>query len=92
MTQEKILEFFIEKKKADGLSFDTDLFKGGYIDSLFALEMVVYLEDTFHIRLRNADISEANFRTIDAIAAVVDSAVKEAAATGKAGVRAWKRR
>ncbi|MEA4824990.1 MAG: acyl carrier protein [Clostridiaceae bacterium] len=92
MTQEKILEFFKEKKKADGLSFDTDLFKGGYIDSLFALEMVVYLEDTFRIRLRNTDINEENFRTIDAIAAVVDSAVKEAAVTGKPAIKGWEKR
>lgn len=80
MIQEQILEFFREKKKADALGFDTDLFQGGYIDSLFALEMVVYLENTFHIRLRNADINEANFRTIDSIAAVVERAQKEAPA------------
>ncbi len=83
MTEEKILDFFREKKKADGLTFDTDLFRGGYIDSLFALEMVVYLESTFGIKLRNADISEENFRTIHSIAAVVDRAVKEAAAGEK---------
>ena len=78
MIQEQILEFFREKKKAEGLAFDTDLFKGGYIDSLFALEMVIYLEETFHIKLRNDDINEENFRTIDAIAAVVERTQNEA--------------
>ena len=74
MIQEKILEFFREKKRAEGLAYDTDLFKGKFIDSLFALEMVLYLEDTFHIKLRNDDINEENFRTIDAIAATVERA------------------
>ncbi len=87
--QEQILEFFREKKKADGLAYDTDLFKGGYIDSLFALEMVVYLEDTFHIRLRNEDISEENFRTIDAIAATVE---RTQAAPPPEKPRRWGRR
>lgn len=71
MIEEKILEFFKAKGKASGLESDTDLFKGGYINSLFALEMVVYLEKAFKIRIANAEITEDNFRTISSIAAVV---------------------
>ncbi len=71
---EKILAFFQSKGKAKGLEYDTDLFKGGYINSLFALEMVVYLEKTFRIRIKNAEITEENFRTIASIAGVVNRA------------------
>ena len=39
-TREKIKEFFISRRKGDDLAYDTDLFRGGYINSLFALEMV----------------------------------------------------
>ena len=35
--REKIMEFFILKRKAEGLTFDKDLFEGGFVDSLFAL-------------------------------------------------------
>lgn len=69
----KIMEFFISKNKAEGLSYDTDLFKGGFINSLFALEMVVYLEKTFDIKIKNKDITEKNFKTIENIAKVVMS-------------------
>lgn len=71
--REKIMEFFINKNKANGLKYDTDLFKGGFINSLFALEMVVYLEKTFKIKIKNKDITEQNFKTIDNIAKVVMS-------------------
>lgn len=71
-TKEIILGFFKERGKAEGLGYETDLFKGGYINSLFALEMVVFLEDTFKIKIRNKDITEKNFKTIENIADVVE--------------------
>ena len=75
--KEKIMEFFISKNKAENLKYDTDLFKGGFINSLFALEMVVYLEKTFKIKIKNKDITEQNFKTIDNIAKVVMSYIDE---------------
>lgn len=69
----KIMEFFVNKNKSEGLSYDTDLFKGGFINSLFALEMVVYLEKTFDIKIKNKDITEKNFKTIENIANIVMS-------------------
>lgn len=74
MTEQRILEFFRSKGKSAGLEFDTDLFKCGFINSLFALEMVVYLEKTFGVRIKNSEITEENFRTISSIAGVVNRA------------------
>ena len=71
MIEERIKDFFIQKGKADGLAYDTDLFSGGYIDSLFAFEMVVYLEETFLIKIGDSEITEDGFRTINSIAAIV---------------------
>jgi len=73
MIESKIKDFFIEKRRATGLENDTDLFKGGYIDSLFAFEMVVYLEETFGVRIPDKAITEDNFRTIGAIAALIEA-------------------
>jgi methoxymalonate biosynthesis acyl carrier protein len=75
-TREKIKEFFISRRKGDDLAYDTDLFRGGYINSLFALEMVLFLEETFKIKISNKEISEKNFRTIDSIAAVVERSMQ----------------
>ena len=69
--KETIFNFFKENGKADGLTEDTNLFKKGYVNSLFAIQMVTYLEDTFSIKLGRKDISEKNFQTINTIAALV---------------------
>ena len=69
--RDAIMDFFVQKRRAEGLTFDKDLFEGGFVDSLFALEIVVYLEKTFGIRIKNREITEENFKTIDNIAELV---------------------
>ena len=73
--KDKIMEFFKMNNKAEGLTDDTDLFKGGYVNSLFALQMVMYLEETFKIKIKNKEITEKNFKTIESIAQVVQRAL-----------------
>lgn len=70
-TQERILKFFNEKG-INNILTDTDLFKGGYVNSLFALEIVMYLEKEFKIKMKNKDITEKNFKTVEAIAETVE--------------------
>jgi len=72
MTEKKIMDFFIEKGKGDGLGYDTDLFTGGYINSLFAFEMVVYIEEAFGVKIADKEITEDNFRSIAAITAMIN--------------------
>ncbi len=72
-TQERIYKFFVEKNKADdALMWDTDLLSGGYVNSLFALEIVMYLEKEFKIRIKRRDITDDNFRTINNMTALVE--------------------
>lgn len=76
-TKEKIYQFFVEKKMADGLTYDTELMDSGKVNSLFALEIVLYLEKTFGIRLKGKDINQNNFRTINAMAELVERVRKK---------------
>ena len=75
-TRERIFEFFVKQKKADGLKYDTELLKSRYINSLFAMQIVVFVEKEFGIKLKRKEISEQNFHSIDAIADLVDSKMK----------------
>lgn len=72
-TRERIFQFFVDKKKADGLTYDTELLKSKHINSLFALEIVLFVEREFGIKLAKKEISMDNFHSINAIAALVDS-------------------
>lgn len=71
-TKERILQFFADKKKADGLSYGTELLKSKHINSLFALQVVMFVEKEFGIKLARKEISPENFHSIDAIAALVE--------------------
>ena len=72
-TQERIFQFFVEKNKADGLTYDTELLKSKHINSLFALQIVMFVEKEFKVKLTRKEISMENFHSINAIAALVDS-------------------
>lgn len=71
-TRERIFQFFAEKKKADGLTYDTELLKSKHINSLFALQIVMFVEKEFQVKLTRKEISMENFHSINAIAALVD--------------------
>lgn len=71
-TRERIFQFFVEKKKAEGLSYDTELLKSKYINSLFALQIVMFVEKEFQVKLARKEISPENFHSINAIAALVE--------------------
>lgn len=70
-TQERIMGFF-NSKGINDIENNTDLFKGGYVNSLFALEVVMFLEKEFKIKIKNKDITEKNFKTVNSMAEVVE--------------------
>ena len=71
-TCQKILTFFIEEKKISGITPDTDLFAGGYVNSLFALELVLFLEKTFSIKIPRKEMRRENFTTVQRMADLVE--------------------
>ncbi len=69
---EILLEFFANEKKISGIDENTDLFKEGHVNSLFALEMVVFLEKTFSLKIPRKEMNKANFTSVGAMAALVE--------------------
>jgi methoxymalonate biosynthesis acyl carrier protein len=43
---------------------ETDLFTSGVVSSMFAMELVVYVEQTFDVMILGEDLALANFRTV----------------------------
>ena len=75
--KEIIRKFFAEKRKKEVPDNDTDLFENGFVDSLFAIEIVVFLEKEFKIKIKNKEITKDNFRNINNIANVVANAKRK---------------
>jgi acyl carrier protein len=51
---------------------EEDIFAAGYVNSLFAVQLVLWVEQTFRVPMSSEDLHVENFRTIAAIAAFVD--------------------
>jgi methoxymalonate biosynthesis acyl carrier protein len=50
-----------------------DIFKSGYVNSLFAMQLVLHVENTFGIAVGNEDMDIANFNSVDALTRFVGS-------------------
>ena len=74
--QQQIYNFLHEKNPQVELNDDTELFKSGVVNSLFALEIVIFVETTFGIRLKRKDVKLENFESINRIAALVERVQK----------------
>lgn len=48
-----------------------DLFKQGLVNSLFAMELVTFIETEFHFEIANEDLKLDNFRSVEALVSMV---------------------
>jgi methoxymalonate biosynthesis acyl carrier protein len=53
------------------LNDDENIFKLGFANSLFAMQLVMFLEKEFGIKVDNKDLDRDNFKTVNAIADLV---------------------
>jgi acyl carrier protein len=65
----KFLSRFFREHEIEG---DDDIFALGFVNSLFAIQLVMFLEKEFGISIDNKDLDLNNFRTTNAILAFVD--------------------
>ena len=68
-----ILEHFEIDADDPDFSDDVHLFDYGFVDSLGATEIVMFLEDTFGIKITQADITLYPMNTVNEISEVVES-------------------
>lgn len=65
----KYLTRFTPGRVLDG---DEDLFAGGIITSLSAIQLLAFVEREFQLTIENEDLVRENFRTIHALSALVE--------------------
>ena len=64
----KIRAFILASINLLDLSDDDNLFESGIVNSLFAVELMTFLEKTFAVEVTPDDLDIANFQSIDACA------------------------
>lgn len=53
------------------LKDDDPIFELGFVDSLFAMQLIGFIQNEFRIEIASADLDLANFRSIDRMVAFI---------------------
>lgn len=71
--EQTIAEFLASTAGRPMLTPDLDLIELGIIDSLTMMDLLVFVEASFGVRLGFDDLTPATFQSIGSIAAVIDA-------------------
>ncbi|MFE1318158.1 acyl carrier protein [Kitasatospora phosalacinea] len=72
---------FVAEETRTAPDADQDLFTTGLANSMFAMQLVVFLEQTYAVTVAGPDLQLSNFRTVKSMAALVGR-LQAQAATG----------
>lgn len=68
----KIRSFLSRYVRNLELQEDQDIFALGFMNSLFAMQLVLFVEKEFGISIGNDELELENFRTINAMTALIE--------------------
>lgn len=71
--KEQLREFLAEASGIPDIDDSTELFSTGIVNSLFAIQLMMYIEKTFNIAIDMEDLDFSNFNSIDAINNFIES-------------------
>ncbi len=70
--QAKIREFLSRFFRNHDLQLDEDIFALGFVNSMFTMQLVLFIEQAFQITIDNEDLELDNFRTINSMIRLVE--------------------
>jgi methoxymalonate biosynthesis acyl carrier protein len=70
--QTKIKTFLSKFFGNHNLQTDEDIFALGFVNSMFAMQLVLFVEQEFQIAIENEDLEFENFRTINSLANLIE--------------------
>ena len=69
--RQALRDFIQRSVRVPALGDDDDLFESGIVNSLFAVQLMTFVEKTFAIEVAEADLEIDNFRSLNATAGFV---------------------
>ncbi|MEH2333123.1 acyl carrier protein [Nostoc sp.] len=70
--QSKIKTFLSKFFGNHDLQSDEDIFALGFVNSMFAMQLVLFVEQEFQIAIENEDLEFENFRTINSLVNLIE--------------------
>ena len=71
--EKKIIDFLGEFFDVTQISNEDNIFEMGLVNSLFAMQLVNYIEQEFDVTVDNDELDIENFKNINTISALVES-------------------
>jgi methoxymalonate biosynthesis acyl carrier protein len=69
--RQQVRDFVGRFIRGHNLGDGDDIFATGYVNSMFAMQLVQFVETTFGVTVESDDLEIDNFRSVDAITALV---------------------
>lgn len=67
--------------RIDNLSKNENIFSGGYMNSLFVMQLIAWVESSYEIELEDDDLQLENFSSISAIESFIERKMSATTAT-----------
>lgn len=64
---EKVSNYVLSSVNIDSIDYDMDIYEEGLISSLFAIELMTFLEKNFDIKITTNDLDMDNYKSINSI-------------------------
>jgi methoxymalonate biosynthesis acyl carrier protein len=80
-TRSEIRRFITDRFPKVSFSDEQDIFEMGFVNSLFAMELVMHIEQTFGLRVPNQELRRENFRSVVAMVELIDRITTDAEIT-----------
>lgn len=72
-TKQKIRVFLAKFFDESSVQDDDNIFEKGLVNSLFAMQLVNFVEKEFDVSINNEELDIDNFKDVNNIAALIDS-------------------
>jgi methoxymalonate biosynthesis acyl carrier protein len=70
--REKIKDFILRSIHIRDFRDDDDIFALGFVNSMFAIQLVLFIEKQFQLKIEDEDLEIENFKSIDAISRLIE--------------------
>lgn len=70
--KQKVRTFLAKYIRNPDLRDDDDIFASGFVNSLFVMQLILFVEKEFDIQVARQDLVIENFSTLDAIASLIE--------------------
>ncbi len=75
--EERVHHYIAEHVDVPELDYDVEIFEEGLVNSLFAIQLMTFLEKTFQIKVTMDDLDMNNYKSVTAITNFVRNKQRE---------------